>query len=89
MSYEAGAVLHFDDGDIATVVYHGLDGYGIKYGDHSHRRKDILSGCPLFGEEPEGWDLRPEAMLHECGSTDLPVELRDIVRVVNPGEVPA
>lgn len=45
-----GALVRLPDGRVGTAVYHGLDGYGIRWGR-------IPKG--------EGWAQRPEAMLRD------------------------
>jgi len=65
-----GTIIELPDGRVGTVVYHGLYGYGIKWGQWVVPVERILRLCPLFNEEiPE--DMRqwePEAYLREPGS---------------------
>lgn len=64
----AGTIVRLPDGREGTVVYHGLDGYGIKWGRHEP------VPCP-WGEspDPDYYEWFPDAMLrdHVPGS-DLP-----------------
>lgn len=59
-----GTVVRLPDGRMGTVVYHGLDGYGIQWGRVEVNAETILATDPLFGKKPEGeWPWHPEAML--------------------------
>ena len=65
-----GTIIRLPDGREATVVYHGLDGYGIRWGRIAVDVDEILAMCPLFGDSPESREYEPEAMLREpCSST--------------------
>ncbi len=60
----------------ATVVYHGLDGYGVKLGVHTLSPEDvelIELGGPLGPEPPEGYEWLPDVMLDdvEWGAVDV------------------
>ena len=49
---KVGTIVRVPDGRIGTVVYNGLDGIGIKWGEHDVTIDDISgSGCALIG----GW----------------------------------
>ena len=60
-----GTFIRLPDGREGTVVYHGLDGYGIKWGRVRMDEKAILSTQSLFGKSPEDWPWFPEAMLRD------------------------
>lgn len=64
---KAGTIVRLSDGRIGTVVYHGLDGYGIKLGEHdSLAIEGALEGTnPLFGSIPENFFYFPEIMLRK------------------------
>lgn len=53
------------DGRIGTVVYHGLDGYGIQWGEVIVDEAILKSVNPLFGEEIEDYPYVPQAMLRD------------------------
>jgi hypothetical protein len=65
-----GTVVQLPDGRVGTVVYHGLDGYGIKWG----RRKlsatmveSSLGTQPLLDDGEDHSDIpQPEAMLRSA-----------------------
>lgn len=65
-----GTIIEID-GDEATVVYSGLDGYGVKWGRHDCSELLGLgtNGAAMVGvnspEPPEDFDLHPEAMLRD------------------------
>ena len=77
-----GTLIRLADGREGTVVYHGPDGYGIKWG---HMAVEVAgSGCEVLGvreEVPEGYDCFPDAMLRdpyhlcelECVGTDYEI----------------
>lgn len=52
-----GTIVRLEDGREATVVYHGLDGYGVQFGrkevdlDIIKRGNGNLIGPPLDGAE--------------------------------------
>lgn len=62
-----GTIVRLPDGRDGTVVYHGLDGYGIRWGRHEVDEaalKALLSGGPLSaGATDDAWRWLPEAML--------------------------
>ena len=60
-----GTYIRLPDGREGTVVYHGLDGYGIKWGRMRVDADTILRTQPLFGRAPEEWPWFPEAMLRD------------------------
>jgi len=66
-----GTLIKLEDGRLATVVYHGPDGYGVRFGEISLTKEDIeliLRGpscLPIHRDEiPPAW-LLPEAMLRD------------------------
>lgn len=60
-----GTTIRLPDGGEGTVVYHGLDGYGIRWGRIAVDVDAILATCPLFGDSPTSREYEPEAMLRE------------------------
>lgn len=62
---KAGTIVRMPDGREGTVVYHGLDGYGIRWGRIAVDRERLESVNPLFGEQPDDWPYAPEAMLRK------------------------
>ena len=64
---QAGTIIKVKDGRIGTVVYHGLDGDGIKWGKHNVRIEDFegTDGNTCIDTAPEGFNLFPDAMLRE------------------------
>ena len=60
-----GTFVRLPDGREGTVVYHGLDGYGIRWGRIDVNLELLESVNPLFGREPDGWPYAPEAMLRD------------------------
>lgn len=60
-----GTIIKFADGRLATIVYHGLDGYGIQWGVKSVDIKTIKATNPLFDNKPKDFEWEPEAMLRE------------------------
>ncbi len=60
-----GTIIELPDGRRGTVVYHGLDGYGIQWGEVDVDADAILAGAPLFERAPLNWKWEPEAMLRE------------------------
>ena len=68
-----GTHIRLPDGREATVVYHGLDGYGIRWGRISVNRTEIEAANSLFGDAPRDYVWRPEAMLRDSyGGAALP-----------------
>lgn len=67
---QCGTIVRVPDGRIGTVVYNGLDGIGIKWGEHDVTADDISgSGCSLIGIDdgpiPPNYEWHPQAMLRE------------------------
>lgn len=60
-----GTIIELPDKRRGTVVYNGLDGVGIKWGEHKVDEAEILEKCPLFDDEPIGWEWSPDAMLRD------------------------
>ena len=60
-----GTIVRLPDGREGTVVYHGLDGYGIKWGRHDVDEAKILETCGMFQGAPKYWPWLPEAMLRD------------------------
>lgn len=62
-----GTIVELVDGRRGTVVYHGLDGYGIKWGEHIVTSADLAgtSGGLLDDGKSEDWPWHPDAMLRE------------------------
>lgn len=60
-----GTLIRLTDGREATVVYHGPDGYGVRFGRIDVDEDAILSGNPLFGKAPEDYQYIAQAMLRE------------------------
>ena len=81
-----GTVVRLSDGRLGTVVYNGLDGVGIKWGEHDPDPKDFSgsSGNTVRWNPPADWPWQPDAMLREpYPHADLPCvgEDYEIVRV--------
>ena len=62
-----GTIVELPDGRRGTVVYHGLDGYGIQWGEIEVDVEAILKGHPVFDvtAPKEPWEWEAEAMLRE------------------------
>jgi hypothetical protein len=60
-----GTIVRLPDGREGTVVYHGLDGYGIKWGHIRVDEDAMLATQPLFGPAPADWPWNPGAMLRD------------------------
>lgn len=60
-----GTFVRLPDGREGTVVYHGLDGYGIVWGRKTVDVEAILSSTPIFSGENETNIPEPKAMLRE------------------------
>ena len=62
-----GTYIRLPDGREGTVVYSGLDGYGIKWGRIRIDLKAIESYCPIFAEQGKDagadYPFYPDAML--------------------------
>lgn len=65
-----GTIVKLQDGRLGTVVYNGLEGEGIQFGER-HLTDDelrLILGCnPLFDHNAptEDFDLEPEALLRD------------------------
>ena len=64
-----GTIVRLPNGRVGTVVYHGLDGYGIKWGEHNPAMEDFDG---TYGnlvspsrEIPDDWPWFPDAILRE------------------------
>lgn len=65
---KVGTIIKLPDGRIGTVVYNGLDGVGIKWGEHNITKNDIVGdGNTTHGSEiaPENYNYFPDAMLRK------------------------
>ena len=61
-----GTIVRLPDGREATVVYHGLEGYGIVWGRQSVDVEAIESCTPLFGDGDQPPNVpEPEALLRK------------------------
>lgn len=60
-----GTIVVLPDGREGTVVYHGLDGYGIQWGRVAVDLDEIMSGNALFDDAPSDWRWNPDAMLRQ------------------------
>ncbi len=60
-----GTIVELPDGRKGTVVYHGLDGYGIQWGEVDVDVTAILAGSPHFEDAPSDWEWYPDAMLRD------------------------
>lgn len=61
-----GTIVELPDGRRGTMVYHGLDGYGIKWGEHSPDPADFEgTHGNLGGSAPANWPWFPDAMLRD------------------------
>jgi len=62
-----GTIIRLPDGREGTVVYHGLDGYGIKWGRVSPDLEQILRGTGnlIKVEMSEDFNDYPDAMLRD------------------------
>ena len=61
-----GTIVRLPDGREATVVYHGLEGYGIVWGRRSVDVEAIESCNPLVGDDKHPPAVpEPEALLRE------------------------
>lgn len=57
--------MKLEDGREATVVYHGLDGYGVQFGRKKVDTEAILkgNGSTVGGPPPDPYDWIPEMIL--------------------------
>ena len=55
------------EGEIATTVYNGLDGVGVKIGKHYPPLEDFdgTTGGLFADSKPEDWPWRPDVMLRK------------------------
>ena len=66
-----GTIVKLPDGRIGTTVYNGLDGIGIKWGEHHPPPEDFEDSHANFGAGPESpvhandWPWHPDAMLRD------------------------
>lgn len=58
-----GTFVRLPDGREATVVYHSLIGYGIRWGRIPVDVEAIYECCPLFGDDSPPEVPEPEALL--------------------------
>lgn len=65
MNPKPGDIVKLPDGRIGTVVYNGLDGWGIMWGIVDVDINILTSACPLFGKKPDNYPYITEAMLRE------------------------
>lgn len=68
-------LLGEDEQRIATVVYHGLDGYGAKWGGYKLTDEDVAlinSGGPMGPKPPEDFQWFPDVMLDDVEWEVLP-----------------
>lgn len=77
MSYELklGTVIILPDGRQATVVYHGLDGYGIKWGRHEAPACVKLKSDAMLREDYPGAEF--ECVGKKWTIVHLPLSLED------------
>jgi hypothetical protein len=85
---KAGTIIRFSNGREGTVVYSGLDGYGIKWGRHAIPPEGVGGDSNLFRDSPKpppGFNLFPDAMLREHYlSSELPCVGHDFEIVWKP-----
>jgi len=70
-----GTKVKMKDGRIGTVVYNGLDGVGVMWGEHNPDPADFegTSGGCFDDDVREDWPWHPEAMLRDSyPSASLP-----------------
>lgn len=64
-----GTIIQFSDGRRATVVYRGLDGEGIAWGEHrfsADQVREAMSAFSLTSDAPSDYSLpKAEALLRE------------------------
>lgn len=60
-----GTFIRLPDGREATVVSHGLTGYGIMFGHIATDESKLDGTNPMFGEPPVDYPYFAEAMLRE------------------------
>lgn len=63
---KAGTIVKFADGRYGTVVYNGLDGVGIKWGQHQVTLDDLFGSGGMLNETPPAdYQWKAEAMLRD------------------------
>jgi len=62
---KAGTIVRLEDGREGTVVYHGLDGYGIRFGRHVVDAEMLLAANAMTEATGDDREWLPEAMLRE------------------------
>ena len=66
---KAGTIVRLKNNKIATVVYNGLDGIGVKYGKHvlsTEQLEEIMSYTPIFNDSnpaPDDYGWFPDEIL--------------------------
>jgi hypothetical protein len=65
-----GTIVRLPDGREGTVVFHGLSGYGVKWGRHAVKSSDFdgtVGDLGLLGVHGKEMDIfwQPDAMLRE------------------------
>lgn len=71
VTMKPGTIVRLPDGREGTVVYHGPDGYGIKWGRINVDVNVILSLSPITDSVPEDYQYKPDAMLREPYTTEI------------------
>ena len=70
-----GTIVRLEDGREGTVVYHGLDGYGIQFGRVPVDVDVILSGNADAAQTDDQRDYIPQAMLRDTGDPKMNAQL--------------
>lgn len=61
-----GVIVKLPDGRIGTVVYNGLDGVGIKWGEHDITLDDLQGNGGCVQEDvSDDYEWEPDAMLRK------------------------
>jgi hypothetical protein len=84
---KAGTIIELSDGRRGTVVYNGLDGVGIIWGEHAITMEDIEGHGSMFEWDTASDDYEwcPEAMLRDpYPSADLECVGEDFEIVKEP-----
>jgi len=77
-TYSAGTIIEMPDKRRGTIVFNGLTGMGIKFGEYNLTQEDIdlirMGRGDLFHQDiPPDYKWEPDAMLREpCEGIDLP-----------------
>ena len=81
-----GTIVELPDGERGTVVYNGLDGIGIKWGEHKVTIEQIKGNGGCFDEKPlESYEWFPDAMLREnYPNAELPCVGEDFKIISTP-----